>query len=59
MVSVEQEPAGLFRSRRIPRMMSKMSFDCPYCGRAFEQDVVGLARHIGQEHDRGRQNLQK
>ena len=38
--------------------MAKMQFSCPYCGRAFAQDVVGLAIHIGREHDRGRQNLQ-
>lgn len=38
--------------------MPKMRFDCPYCSREFGQDVVGLARHIGTDHDRKRQNLQ-
>ena len=36
-----------------------MLFDCPYCSREFGRDVVGLARHIGREHDGKRQKLQK
>lgn len=38
--------------------MPEMRFSCPHCGRFFDRDVIGLARHIGREHDRGRQNLQ-
>ena len=38
--------------------MPKMQFSCPHCGRFFDRDVIGLARHIGREHDRDHQNLQ-
>lgn len=37
----------------------KMQFRCALCGRFFGRDVIGLGRHMGDEHDQNRgQNLQ-
>ena len=32
--------------------MSGFDFSCQFCGKDFGPDVVSLARHIGDEHDR-------
>lgn len=29
----------------------KMQFSCTLCGKFFGRDIMGLARHIGSEHD--------
>lgn len=32
--------------------MGGFDFVCEFCGRDFGADVIALARHIGDEHDR-------
>lgn len=32
-------------------MYEKMTFQCTFCGKDFDDDVIKLAKHIGKIHD--------
>lgn len=31
--------------------MASLSFHCTFCGEDFGEEIIELARHIGDEHD--------
>lgn len=48
----------LFKYLSLLLSMKSLEFRCMHCGASFGRNVIGLARHIREQHDAQRHKLQ-